>query len=101
MPSVRATARLTEPTVVRATVDSVNRAVARTLGIQLELLGWEDVLPGASRPQELINDDVDRCQLFVGMLHKRWGTPTGTHSSGFEEEFERAKSRHRGTGQPE
>lgn len=90
-----------ERTVVRATVDSVNRAVARTLGIQLELLGWEDVLPGASRPQELINDDVDRCQLFVGMLHKRWGTPTGTHSSGFEEEFERAKSRHRGTGQPE
>jgi hypothetical protein len=52
------------------------------------------------RPQELINADVDRCELFVGLLWQRWGTPSGTHTSGFHEEFERARARHRSSRAP-
>ena len=69
----------------------VNRSKANAMGIQLEPLGWEDTLPGFGRPQELINEDVKRCDLMIMLLWKRWGTPTGEYSSGFEEEYELAK----------
>ncbi len=80
--------------------DEVNRTVGRTWGIAIELLGWEDTLPGAGRPQELINRDVDSCDLFIGILWRRWGQPTGEYSSGFEEEFERARARRQTTVKP-
>lgn len=61
---------------------------------------WEHLPPSAGRPQETINQLVDECDVFVGLLHERWGTPTGDWSSGFEEEFERAHQRHLRTGRP-
>lgn len=81
-------------------VDGVNRAL-RSSGWRIELLGWEDTLPGLARPQELINQDVDGCDLFLGALNRRWGQATGDYSSGFEEEYERARSRSADTGSPE
>jgi Domain of unknown function (DUF4062) len=76
---------------------------ARELGVSLELLGWEDTLPGAARPQEVINKDLDKADLFVGLLWRRWGQPTGhpKYSSGFEEEFYRARQRREQSGTPE
>jgi hypothetical protein len=44
---------------------------------------------------------VDECDLFVGLLWERWGQPSGVHSSGFEEEFERARQRRKRDGAPE
>lgn len=73
-------------------VSEVNQVV-REIGWEVRLLGWEDTLPGYGRPQEIINTDVDKCHLFVGVLWKRWGHSTGKHSSGFQEEYERAKKR--------
>jgi Tetratricopeptide repeat. len=66
----------------------VNRIKANAKGIQLEAVGWEDTLPGKGRPQEKINEDVRRSHLVVMLLWKRWGSPTGKYSSGFEEEYE-------------
>ena len=87
----------------RAAREVVNELTipARELGISIELLGWEDTLPGAERPQAMINRDLDVAELFVGLLWRRWGQPTGTHSSGFEEEYHRARSRNAETGAPE
>lgn len=88
----------------REVVESINRQMGRRLGWHLDLLGWEDTLPGAGRPQSLINEDVDACDLFIGVLYKRWGSSPGGESdytSGFEEEFERARSRHLSTKKPE
>jgi Domain of unknown function (DUF4062) len=65
----------------------------RESGWHIELSGWEDVMPGYSRPQAKINPDVDTCDIFLGLLWRRWGSPTGEYSSGFEEEFERARAR--------
>ena len=58
--------------------------------------------PELGRPQEIINRDLDGCDLFVGMLWKRWGTPPGTspYTSGFEEEFERSLARSEREGRP-
>ncbi len=77
--------------------------MADALGYQVELVGWEDTLPGVGRPQAIINRDLDGCDLFIGMLWKRWGTPPGTepYSSGFEEEFGRSMTRNAKEGRPE
>ena len=87
----------------KTVVDFVNSTVGDESGWHVELLGWEDTLPGFSRPQELINADVDRCQLFVGLLWRLWGQPTGKgdYTSGFQEEFERAEKRHRESQSPD
>src|SRR5262245_5594641 len=90
-----------ERKLAREIVDRVNHGLARRLEWRIELLGWEDTLPGMARPQALINRDVETCDLFIGALHERWGTPTGDYSSGFEEEFELAAARRRATGAPE
>lgn len=87
--------------IAREVVDELNRTFSRSLGWHIELLGWEDTLPGVGRPQERINADVDACDLFVGVVWARWGSPTGKFESGFQEEFERARARYKESGKPE
>lgn len=90
-----------ERKATREIVDRINRVFSRRMGWHIELLGWEDTLPGFSRPQSLINKDVDSCDLFLGILWRRWGQPTGLYESGFEEEFTLARKRKEKTGKPE
>jgi HEAT repeat protein len=81
-------------------VNDMNKQL-RTLGWQIMLYMWEDVIPSFGRPQEIINASVDECTVFLGLLWERWGQQTGKYSSGFEEEFERALARRKETGEPE
>ncbi|MFA7281947.1 MAG: DUF4062 domain-containing protein [Sterolibacterium sp.] len=92
-----------ERNVAKGIVDDFNSQLADALGYQVELVGWEDTLPGIGRPQAIINRDLDGCDLFIGMLWKRWGTPPGTepYTSGFEEEFNRSMKRNEKEGRPE
>lgn len=90
-----------ERRAAKRAVDELDHTMAREFGWRIELCGWEDTLPGAGRPQELINRDVEACHLFVGLLWRRWGSPTGKFSSGFEEEFEFARARRSKTAEPE
>ena len=90
-----------ERNITRVSVERANKILSRRVRWQIELLRWEDTSPGYSRPQNLINRDVDSCDLFVGILWRRWGQNTGKYSSGFEEEFIRARDRRRKTGKPE
>ena len=87
-----------ERELFRQVIQEVNSIKARSMGIYLEPLGWEDTLPGRGRPQELINADIARSDLVIVVLWKRWGTPTGKYSSGVEEEFELAKRFNRERG---
>jgi Domain of unknown function (DUF4062) len=85
-------------------VEELNKGIASYLGFRVELKGWEDTLSGSGRPQAIINQELDRCELFIGIMWKKWGTPPaiqGPYSSGFEEEFERSSERLKETGQPE
>jgi hypothetical protein len=43
--------------------------------------------------KQLINPLVRNCDVFIGLLKRRWGSETGTYSSGFEDEFEVALTR--------
>lgn len=82
-------------------VDRLCQCASRKLGWHIELLGWEDTIPSYARPQSLINKDVDKCDLFIGILWRRWGQSTGKYSSGFEEEFIRARNRCKKTSKPD
>jgi hypothetical protein len=90
-----------ERKITKASVERVNKIIPRRVGWRIELLGWEDILPGFGRPQTLINKEVDSCDLFIGVLWRRWGQSTLSYSSGFYEEFNRACKRRKNTGKPE
>src|SRR5258708_28833327 len=90
-----------EREVVTTVVDEVTNGLAAQLNLTVVLQRWELVSPAFGRPQELINPAVDSCDIFLGILFKRWGQSTGAHDSGFLEEFERAVQRRKRTGTPE
>src|SRR6266849_6206912 len=82
-----------ERKAAKSVVDEFNGQYAEEFGYQVELVGWEDTISGFARPQAIINRELDRCELFVGLMGKRWGTPpggSGSYTSGFEEEYERS-----------
>ena len=84
-----------ERTMFRDVIDELNRDHSRHWGCMLEPVGWEETLPGRGRPQALINQELDRCEYFIGVMYDHWGSQTASenpkYTSGFEEEFERAK----------
>jgi len=86
-----------ERAAVKAACERLNLNLAPKLGFTLAVVMWEDQASGSGRPQGLINERLDDADLLIGLMNRKWGTPTGKYSSGFEEEFERARSR-RGTG---
>lgn len=71
-------------------------AFTKKTNCALKLLIWEDMGPEFGRAQDTVNKNgVYICDIFIGLLWKKWGTPTGKYSSGFEEEYEIAKNRNR------
>jgi hypothetical protein len=73
---------------VHAVAEQVNRMLGNSLGIILEVIDWKThIAPDMGRPQEVINKQVDDYDIFMGILWKRFGTPTGKAESGTEEEF--------------
>lgn len=82
---------------VRHAIDRINRLLAKESGFLFDPIGWEDIPPGkADRAQEVINQYVDMAHIFVGILHQRFGHPTGLAESGTEEEFIRIEKRWQG-----
>ena len=85
----------------RIAVEDVIRELNLTFGSRqnliLELIKWEThSAPGISitSPQDVINKDIgDDYDVFIGILWKKFGTPTETAGSGTEEEFLRAFKR--------
>ncbi|MBR1175867.1 DUF4062 domain-containing protein [Bradyrhizobium sp. KB893862 SZCCT0404] len=92
-----------ERRIARSVIEELNSSIGRPLGWRIELYGWEDSPIGAVRPQSQINEEVNQCDLFVGMLWERWGQPPGEseYKSGFEEELALARARWTRDGQPE
>lgn len=77
-------------------VDEINKTIDSNSGTQLELVKREtDVAPGiGNSPQDVINKVVKDIDIFVGILWKKFGTPTNVALSGTEEEFDRAYEKH-------
>lgn len=85
----------------RASMDEVISELNLTFGkqhdIYLELLKWETHSAPAisiNHPQEIITSDLGNdYDLFIGLIWKKFGTPTNKADSGTEEEFLNAHNR--------
>jgi hypothetical protein len=84
-----------ERKAARDIFEEVNLAHGERWRLHFKIVAWEDTVPGYRRAQSKINEELDRCEYFLGVLHNRWGTPPTNepdgYSSGFEEEFYRAE----------
>lgn len=89
---------------VDAFVDEWNNLWSEDLGVHLRLVRWEThAYPAVGADgQDVINTQIgEEYDLFLGIMWKRFGTPTGRAASGTVEEFERALARYRASGNPQ
>lgn len=86
-------------------IDLLNIGFGDGAGVEFVALGWEDTLSTVGRrSQAVINEEIDRCDVFVLTMHRRWGQPAEDakpYSSYTEEEFHRAFDRFKKTKSPE
>lgn len=85
-------------------VNEWNDLWSEHLGICLRLVRWEThSYPAVGDDgQDVINNQIgEKYDVFLGIMWKRLGTPTGRAASGTVEEFERALKRYRASGNPQ
>jgi len=89
----------------RETIVLLNVGFGDGANVEFEPLGWEDTLASTGRrSQGVINAEIDRCDVFILVLYRRWGQAAPDakpYSSYTEEEFHRAFERWRKEGKPE
>lgn len=93
---------------VRRFFDEYNRELAaHGTPARFQVVDWENYsLAGVGRPQDLITrQTLERFRgslaLVIGVMDRRFGSPTGVRESGTEEEFEWALAQHDASGYPE
>ena len=77
-------------------IEEINKSIGSRDNFRLELLKWEnDTYPSMGEDgQDVINKQIGGdYQIFVGIMWKKFGTPTKRAGSGTEEEFELAYNR--------
>lgn len=78
-------------------VDEINKSIGSRDNFRLELLKWEnDTYPSIGNDgQDVINKQIgSNYQIFVGIMWKKFGSPTKRAGSGTEEEFQLAYERY-------
>ncbi len=78
-------------------VDEINKSIGSRDNFRLELLKWEnDTYPSVGEDgQAVINKQIGSdYQIFVGIMWKKFGSPTKRAGSGTEEEFQLAYDRY-------
>lgn len=91
---------------VREAVEAINRTIGRDRNVHIDVVGWDtDARPAfGGDGQSIINvqlADMDKYDLFVGIMWNRFGAPTPRAGSGTEEEFSLAAEANRQLGRPE
>jgi len=87
---------LKERKVVEEIVKDLNESIGSRYNFNIQLLKWEtSVYPAFGEDgQDVINGQIgDDYDIFIGIMWKRFGTPTNRSESGTKEEFERAYKR--------
>ena len=94
-----------ERNLFRSAVHQLNVGFGDGDDVEFEPLGWEDTLASTGRRnQGVINEEIDRCDVFILVMHRRWGQEAPDakpYSSYTEEEFHRALERWKREGAPE
>ncbi|RYY50984.1 MAG: DUF4062 domain-containing protein [Chitinophagaceae bacterium] len=92
-----------ERKIFRDRVAALNGGYGEGARVKFHPYGWEDELATTGvRIQSVINEEVDQADLFVLVLHRRWGQKVAdsSYSSYTEEEFYRAYNRWQETRKP-
>lgn len=85
-----------ERATVGKVVEEINRTVGEREGWFCRVSKWEqNARPAVGRGQQLILDQIGPYDIMVGIMYKRFGTPTGKAGSGTEEEYDAAFSQWR------
>ncbi|MFT5324255.1 MAG: hypothetical protein ACI8P0_002116, partial [Planctomycetaceae bacterium] len=86
-----------ERAAFKEVLDELSAGFGDGLNIRFKPLGWEDTLASTGRrSQSVINREIDRCDVFILAMHRRWGQAAPDaepYSSYTEEEFHRALAR--------
>ncbi len=95
-----------ERDAVDAVVSQMNRGVADERNLVLKVTRWEtDAFPGfhGGGPQALIDSilRIPECDIFIGVLWKRYGTPVADALSGTEHEYKAAYESWKQKGSPQ
>ena len=89
----------------RDAISDLNTGFGDGANVEFQALGWEDTLASTGRrAQGVINQEIDKCDVFILAMHRRWGQDAPDakpYSSYTEEEFHRALERHKKEGSPE
>ena len=94
-----------ERDAMQGVVNEINRILDALMpdeSVSVELLMWEkSVTPQiGDGPQVVVNGQIESYDIFLGLLAKRFGTPTHVAGSGTEEEFRNAYENWRKHGMP-
>lgn len=90
-----------ERNALRGAIDELNITFGERDNFHLDLLSWEThSYPGLGRPQALITEQIGEYDIFIGIMWKRFGSPTGVAESGTEEEFQNAYQSWKENGRP-
>src|ERR1041385_4193658 len=77
-----------ERDVVSMVVDELRRLFGKVQQVEIEAVRWEThAWPDVGAPQEVINRQIGEYDVFIGVMWKRFGTPTKRADSGTAEEF--------------
>ncbi len=90
-----------ERKVVIDVAEELSDTVCKALNVSLELLTWEySTYPSIGKyPQEVINEQIGNdYDLFIGLMWKKFGTPTEKALSATEEEYNRALESYKNGG---
>ena len=91
-----------ERDVASHVVDELRRIISGFIDVDLETVRWEThAFPDVGEDaQDVINREIGEFDIFVGIMWRRFGTPTKRGQSGTAEEFERAFALHKKHGVP-
>lgn len=91
-----------ERSVLDEVVSGINRTDGEAQSVRLETFRWEkNVVPRIGpRPQKVVDHQTLSYDIYLGILSKRFGTPTDGYGSGTENEFRDAYRRWGKTGSP-
>lgn len=76
--------------------DKINEDMGKLCNFKIIAVKWENIPPDVGRyPQEVISRYIDNCDIFIGIMFKKFGTPTSKAGSGIEEEFDYAYKKYK------
>ncbi len=86
-------------------INQLNVGFGDGANVEYTPLGWEDTLAlTGRRNQSVINEEIDKCDIFILAMYRRWGQAAPDaepYSSYTEEEFHRALERWKKSAKPE